>query len=225
MITWRIVKWCGKTTNGMKQKKRKHLRVSRESSKDRWQTSHQLKVHWKNLQAGVADVTLRWIQENFWLFLLHLNSLFFHLFGYGRLSSPSSIQSLLHDLLAGRDVQMPIHHVFFQTNNRLVLLQLLAADTELELLYSDTFWSLDKEVGQNTHNIVSDSRGGDIFPVEKVHKESKYIGDHSLQKMIGCHVTFVSPPPSSLSQCSISSLTKSKIGCMQEEEREGKKKL
>ena len=109
----------------------------------------------------------------------------------------------------------------FQTNNRLVLLQLLALDTELELLYSDTFrfWSLDKEVG---HNIVSDSRGGDIFPVEKVHKESKYIGDHSLQKMIGCHVTFVSPPPSSLSQCSISSLTKSKIGCMQEEK--GRKK-
>ena len=52
---------------------------------------------------------------------------FFHLFGYGRLS-PSSIQSLLHDLLAERcsDAYSPC---IFQTNNQLVLLQLLARDT------------------------------------------------------------------------------------------------
>ena len=56
---------------------------------------------------------------------------FFHLFGYGRLSSSSaasSIQSLLHDLLAERcsDAYSPC---IFQTNNQLVLLQLLARDT------------------------------------------------------------------------------------------------
>ena len=137
MITWRIVKWCGKTTNGIfaAKRRKKHLSWAkqRESSKDRWQTSHQLKVHWKNLQAGVADVTLRWLFSfpSSFFFLAWSKLPFFHLFGYGRLSSSSaasSIQSLLHDLLAERcsDAYSPC---IFQTNNQLVLLQLLARDT------------------------------------------------------------------------------------------------
>lgn len=122
MITWRIVKWCGKTTNGIfaAKRRKKHLSWAkqRESSKDRWQTSHQLKVHWKNLQAGVADVTLRWLFS-------FLSSFFFWL----DLNFPFSISLVMEDFLLllqhlqsnlfymtcwQRDVQMPIHHVFFK---------------------------------------------------------------------------------------------------------------
>ena len=118
---------------------------------------------------------------------------------------------------------MPIHHVFFKPITDLCYFNFwLQIQSQSYCIQIHFDFDLQIKKQDRTHNIVSDSRGGDIFPVEKVHKESKYIGDHSLQKMIGCHVTFVSPPPSSLSQCSISSLTKSKIGCMQEEK--GRKK-
>ena len=157
MITWRIVKWCGKTTNGIfaaKKKKKSIWGNSERSSKDRWQTSHQLKVHWKNLQAGVADVTLRWLfsflQVVFFPCLISKLP-FFHLFGYGRLS-PSSIQSLLHDLLAERcsDAYSPC---IFQTNNQLVLLQLLARDTVRVSVVRVLYF---KEIG-----LQSSSKNGD----------------------------------------------------------------
>ena len=64
MITWRIVKWCGKTTNGISVEK-----ASGRKGGQRWMEELEnyskvlpnrlRKVHWKNLQAG--DVTLRWL--------------------------------------------------------------------------------------------------------------------------------------------------------------------
>ena len=76
---------------------------------------------------------------------------FFHLFGYGRLS-PSSIQSLLHDLLAERcsDAYSPC---IFQTNNQLVLLQLLARDTVRVSVVRVLYF---KEIG-----LQSSSKNGD----------------------------------------------------------------
>lgn len=123
MITWRIVKWCGKTTNGIFAAKRRKKEASELSETEKAQKiDGKRPINWKSIGKTCKLELLMSHSDDSSLFqvvfFLAWSKLpFFHLFGYGRLSS-SSLQHLQSNLFYmtcwQRDVQMPIHHVFFK---------------------------------------------------------------------------------------------------------------